>query len=74
MQAYGKLLWGGQGRREGRGREKDKVPMQRKGKGEEEEEERKKPKCPGYIASGGRAAQPLDWKVQGWGWTMLGRD
>ena len=66
----------GEGKEGERGGEEKKIkcPCREKEKGEEEEEERKKPKCPGYIASGGRAAQPLDWKVQGWGWTMLGRD
>lgn len=42
----------------------------------EEEEKRKRPKCPDYIGKTlwGRAAQPLDWKVQDWGQGIPGRD
>lgn len=36
----------------------------------------RRPKCLDYIrrASMGRTAQPLDWRVQGWGKGMPGRD
>ena len=59
---------------------KRKTYMQREGGGKEKEEQEGVGGRPQIIwtiqerASGGRVAQPLGWRVQGWRWGMPGRD
>jgi hypothetical protein len=43
-------------------------------KGREKGERKKGTKMSRLLLSEGRAAQPLGWKVQGWGQGMLGRN
>ena len=62
------------GREKWRGREREKGFA-----GRERRRERKRPKCLDYIGKnlwwwGQRGAQPLGWKVQGWGQGVPGRD